>query len=110
MTPARFFDLYKRKNEKDRHTWLRTGIIAASIYNYSMCRGQNSKAHSAEDYVPTYLKEEDKNTIPFEKLPIEEQKKILRGWVKKEIEENDNLTPNQRAQLKRGSKTIRTSR
>jgi len=109
MTPARFSSLLERKRMADQHAWFRTGTIAATIINYSMCRERGSKALNAMDFVPAYLLENEKE-IPFEKLPIEEQRKLVRAWKKKEIDENDNLTPEQRKQLNRGSKTVRTTR
>lgn len=33
--------------------WLQTGILAATIYNYSMTRPKGAKAASPYDYIPS---------------------------------------------------------
>ena len=100
MTPARFYDLLERKKMSDQHAWFRTGTITAAIINFSMCRDPKSKALNAMDFVPKYLLEEEQ--VPFEKLSIEEQRKLVQQWKKNEIEENDNLTPEQRYAFNQG--------
>jgi hypothetical protein len=102
LSPLAFYALLQRKKMADKHAWFRAGTVAAAVINFSMCRAPNSRPLGAEAFVPEYLLE-DENAIPFEKLPIDEQRKIVKNWVKTEFEENDNLTPEQREAFKKGT-------
>jgi hypothetical protein len=52
LSPAAFDALFRRKQEAERRAFLRSGIIAAAIYNANPFRGQDAKPVSPLEFVP----------------------------------------------------------
>jgi hypothetical protein len=57
LTPLLFFALLKRKQNADRQEYVRAGLVAAAVMNFSM--GHPDKPVTELDFVPGWLKEQE---------------------------------------------------
>lgn len=61
MTPALFDALLKRKKIDSRQEYLRTGLIAATVMNFSMARPD--KAATENDFIPSWLRDDELDAL-----------------------------------------------
>lgn len=72
LTPALFHALLERKRAGEKQEFLRAGIVAAAVINFSM--GHPDKPVTEADFVPDWLREDkDKQAVDLTTLTAEQQ-------------------------------------
>jgi hypothetical protein len=79
LTPKLFNLLLERKEAADRQEFLRSGIIAAAVVNFSMCHPD--KPVSPTDFVPGYKKK----NFDLRDMDPKEQAKYIRNMFSKKV-------------------------
>lgn len=79
-----FEALLKRKRSEARQEYLRAGLIAATVMNFSV--GRPDKPASETDFVPEWLKDEELDSeVDLTKLTPEQQMAHVRKVMSKRI-------------------------
>lgn len=84
ITPAMLDALLRRKQAREQQEFLRTGIVAAAIINFSM--SPPKEPVSARDFVPDFDgTKEEKEEFDLRNLSPEDQKRYIIDMFSKKV-------------------------